>query len=116
MNKRMSVRKDFSSEFIPVKVSGYGNRNTTCILKDISDTGISFYSFSDSITPTLGKYITVEFELKDQKHKFELEILREDRKHFGYMNGARIVGINTPNSRRFDKLIDSLFSKQYSFI
>lgn len=115
MNKRTSERYDFSNEFIPVKVSSFDKREATCILKDISTSGISFYSFSDSISPDHGKYVTTEFEFNGVIYKFETQILREERKHFGFMNAARIVGINTHNTRKFKELIDAVEVSLYSF-
>lgn len=114
MNKRTTERFDFSSEFVPVTVSSYGNKKMTCILKDISTLGIGFYSFNDSISPEFGKYVTVSFTINGKEYQFELEMLRESKKHFGYMNAARITGVNSPNTRKFEELLASLESNFYA--
>ena len=93
MTKRMYEREDISRERIPIAVTTNGQDTIIGFVKDISEIGLSFYSYNHEVIPQMGKFVHIAFPYNGQRVLVELEILRELHQPFGFVSGGKFIGI-----------------------
>lgn len=94
MGKRIYPRYNVSNLGIPLDVIDCYNEPTHGTLRDISVSGISFYTYEKTLITASDNVVDVILISKMTYYVFEVEILREEKSDNGKMiHAGRLLGV-----------------------
>lgn len=106
--KRIHTRYDLEEELIDIMIINHSNEMSIGKIRDISKSGISFYSNFDTLKDFYKSVVDIMFVFKDKTYILETEILREENNSaYNKLHAGEFKGISSSIVSYLCELLES---------